>query len=372
MRFSRMINAVDLHACGQHARVIVGGVHGVRGDTVHDKMKYLRDHLDELRRTMLREPRGFPTANCNLLVSPTHPDADLGYVIMEQVEYPVMSGHNTICVVTAILETGILEAVEPITTLTLESPAGLIPVVAHVEQGKVIQVEFENVPSFVVATDEIIDVPELGKVKVDIAYGGMFYVVAEAEQFGLSIEPNQASELARVGEMIKAIANDRFEPRHPENPEIAGITVTALTGPPETQAGMLRGTAVQSNGVLDWNRPETWTGTVDRSPAGTATSAVMAIRHAKGLLSMDEKFVYEGILGMPFIGTLLGTTTVGSYDAVRPRVGGQAWITGFADYVVDPTDPFQAGFTVGDMWGATSEDPIGKKKRVDDPSSECQ
>lgn len=355
-----MVNAVDLHACGQHARVIVGGVHDVPGDTVFDKMKHLRDHRDDLRRRMLREPRGFPTANCNLLVAPCHPDADMGYVIMEQVEYPVMSGHNTICVVTAILETGVLPAIEPTTTLTLESPAGLIPVTAHVDKGKVTSVEFDNVPSFQVHLDEIVDVPELGRVRVDVAYGGMFYVVAEAAQLGLSIEPDQAAALARAGEMIKAATEEQLATSHPENPEIAGITVSALTGPPQTAEGMLRGTAIQSNGVLDWNRPETWTGTVDRSPAGTATSAVMAIRHAKGELSLGERFVYEGILGMPFIGTLLGTAKVGPYDAVLPRVGGQAWITGFANYVVDPTDPFPNGFTVGDMWGATREEPIGQ------------
>lgn len=358
MKLSSMINAVDLHASGQHARVIVGGVHDVRGDTVFEKMVYLRDKKDELRRRMLREPRGFPTANCNLLVPSNHRDADIGFVIMEQVEYPVMSGHNTICVVTAILETGILEATEPLTKLVLESPAGLIPVRASVRDGKVTRVEFTNVPSFVLHLDQTIEVPHLGKATVDVAYGGMFYVIADATQFDLEVTPRFAADLTRVGEMIKVRAQEIFAPVHPTNRGISGITVSALTSPSMDGRSDLRGTAIQSNGILDWERPNTWTGTVDRSPAGTATSAVMAVRHAKGLLGVGETFVYEGILGIPFEGRIIETTSEGSLEAITPAIAGQAWITGFANYVVDPTDPFPNGFTVGDMWGDTVDTPL--------------
>ena len=222
-----MIHAVDLHACGEPGRVIVGGVLDVPGATMFDKMTHLRTHADHLRKRMLREPRGYPAANCNLILPPTRPEADAGFVIMEQVEYPPMSGTNTICVTTALIETGMVPAEEPITKLTLETPAGLIGVTAEVRDGKVKSVTFENVPAFAVHTDREIDVPELGKVRVDVAYGGMFYVIADAEPFGLRLTADEGGKIARIGEMIKKAAQEQLEAVHPENPEIQGSPVTS-------------------------------------------------------------------------------------------------------------------------------------------------
>src|SRR5262252_9460623 len=185
MRLSHMIQAVDLHAAGEPGRVIVGGVLDVPGASMFEKMRHLESHADGLRKLMLREPRGYPAANCNLILPPTQPDADAGFVIMEQVEYPAMSGSNTICVVTTLLETGILPSVEPVTKLTLETPAGLVHVEAQVDGGKVTRVTFRNVPAFAVHLDASVDVPELGRVTVDVAWGGMFYVIADAGQLGL-------------------------------------------------------------------------------------------------------------------------------------------------------------------------------------------
>ena len=352
MRVTEMIQAVDLHADGEPGRVIVGGVLDVPGASMFEKMQYLRAHRDHIRKRMLREPRGYPAANCNLILPPTRPEADAGFVIMEQTEYPPMSGTNTICVVTALVETGMVKAEEPRTSLVLETPAGLIRVEADVAAGKVTRVTFENVPAFAVHTDVTIEVPTLGRVSVDVAWGGMFYVIADAEPLGLELVPERAGEITRVGEMIKAAAREQLPVAHPANPGIAGITIGVISGPPTRPDATLKNAAVVSTGTLDWSRPASWTGALDRSPCGTGTCAKMAALHAKGELALDEDFHHEGILGTVFTGRLVRETRVGPYTAVVPTISGHAWITGFAQYVVDPDDPFPEGFTVGDIWGA--------------------
>ncbi|MBW2154628.1 MAG: proline racemase family protein [Deltaproteobacteria bacterium] len=314
MLLSSMIHAIDLHACGEPGRVIVGGVLDVPGGSMFEKMRYLATKGDDLRKRMLREPRGYPAANCNLILPPTRPEADAGFVIMEQTEYPAMSGTNTICVVT-----------------------------------------FENVPAFAVYLDETIDVPNLGKVTVDVAWGGMFYVIFEAEPLGLVLAPDRAREIVRVGEMVKAAAREQLPVVHPENPEISGITIAQVSAPPSNPKATLKNTVIVSTGTLDWNRPESWTGALDRSPCGTGTCAKMAAMHAKGKLALNQDFHHEGILGTIFTGRLIRETRVGQYRAVVPTLSGQAWITGFAQYVVDPEDPFPNGFTVGDIWSAQAE-----------------
>lgn len=352
MRVSNVIHAVDTHVCGEPGRVIVGGVLDVPGSTMFEKMRYLETEADELRLRMLREPRGYPAANCNLVLPPTHPDAVAGYVIMEQVEYAGMSGTNTIAVATVLIETGMVPSEEPVTELVLESPAGLIQIEARVEGGKVKRVEFENVPAFAVELDAELDVPELGRVTVDIAYGGMFFVIADADQAGLTLAPEEAAEATRVGEMIKAACQEQLpEPVHPENPGIHGVTIGQLSAPPLGPDAHRRNTVIVSTGKLDWQRPLTWTGALDRSPCGTGTCARMATMWARGELPLGQEFVHEGILGTTFTGRLVRETRVGDYNAVVPTLAGTAWITGFAQYVVDPEDPFPNGFTVGDIWG---------------------
>lgn len=350
MRLSNMIQAVDAHACGEHGRVIVGGVLDVPGATMFDKMMYLQTHADGLRKRMLREPRGYPAANCNLILPPTTPEADAGFVIMEQVEYPGMSGTNTICVTTVLLETGMVPMREPVTELTLEAPAGLIRVRADCAHGKVQRVTFQNVPAFAAYLDTPIEVPHLGTVTVDVAYGGMFYVIAEAAPFGLRLTPDEGRDIVRISEMIKAAAQEQLPVVHPEQPGFSGITIAELSAPP-TRAGAHMKTAVTvSTGKLDWNRPATWTGAIDRSPCGTGTCAKMATLYAKGRLGLNEDFCHEGILGTIFTGRLLEETSMGRFRAVVPSISGQAWITGFSSYVLDPEDPFPEGFTVGDIW----------------------
>jgi proline racemase len=350
VKISRLIHAVDAHACGEHGRVIVGGVIDVPGKSIFEKMCWLREHGDGLRKRMLREPRGYPAANCNLILPPSHPEADAGFVIMEQVEYPGMSGTNTICVVTVLLETGMLRMREPVTELKLETPAGLISVRADCAGGKVTRVTFRNVAAFAAHLDSVIEVPTLGSVSVDVAYGGMWYVIADAARFGLALTPDEGRDIVRVGEMVKAAAREQLPVVHPEQPDFSGVTIAQLSLAPRAPGGNTRNTVVVSTGELDWSKPATWTGAIDRSPCGTGTCAKMAVLHARGQLGLEQDFVHEGILGTTFTGRLVELVKVGGHDAVVPTISGQAWITGMATYILDPSDPFPEGFVVGDIW----------------------
>ncbi len=350
MRIARMIQAVDAHAAGEPGRVIVGGVLDVPGATMFEKMRHLATQGDALRRCMLREPRGYPGANCNVILPPTHPDADAGFVIMEHVEYPGMSGTNAICVTTVLLETGMVPMREPVTELTLEAPAGLIRVRAECAGGKVKSVTFQNVPAFALYLDRAIEVPQLGTVTVDVAYGGMFYAIADARAFGLALTPDEGRDIVRITEMIKTAAREQLPVAHPEQPGFTGITIAQLSGPPSRPDAHMKNVVTVSTGELDWKRPSTWTGVIDRSPCGTGTCARMATLHARGTLALDEDFRHEGILGTVFTGRLVAETKVGRYPAVVPTLSGQAWITGFASYVIDPDDPFPEGFTIADIW----------------------
>jgi proline racemase len=350
MRIARMIQAIDAHCAGEPGRVIVGGVLDVPGATMYEKMRHLATEGDALRRCMLREPRGYPGANCNLVLPPTHPEADAGFVIMEHVEYPGMSGTNTICTATVLLETGMVPMQEPVTELALESPAGLIRVRAECAGGKVKSVTFRNVPAFAVHLDRKIEVPQLGTVTVDVAYGGMFYAIADARAFGLTLTPDEGRDIVRITEMIKAAAREQIPVEHPGQPGFTGISIAQLSGPPSRPDAHMKNAVTVSTGTLDWSRPSTWTGVIDRSPCGTGTCARMATLHARGQLRLHEDFRHEGILGTIVTGRLIEETTVGPYPAVVPTLSGQAWITGMASYVIDPDDPFPEGLTVSDIW----------------------
>jgi proline racemase len=352
MRLSGMITAVDAHAGGEPGRVIVGGVLDVPGQTMFEKRLYLERHQDSLRQRMLREPRGYPGLCCNLVLPPTNKAADAGFVIMEQTDYPPMSGSNTICVTTVLLETGMLPMREPITELVLEAPAGLIRVKAECANGKVRSVSFRNVPAFAVHLDAPLEVPKLGSIEVDVAYGGMFYVIADAAAFGLSLTPDEGREIVRIGEMIKAAAREQLRVAHPETPEVTGYSVAQLSGPPHSERADMRNAVVISTGEFDWSKPDTWTGALDRSACGTGTCARMATLHARGRLDLGQPFRHEGILGTVFTGCLESATQVGQYPAVVPTLSGSAYITGISQYVVDAEDPFPDGFTVGDLWPA--------------------
>jgi proline racemase len=351
MRLDRAIRVVDAHAGGEPGRVIIGGVHDVPGDTMLAKRDHLAAEGDRLRRLVLREPRGYPALCANLVLPPTLPEADAGFVIMEQAEYPPMSGSNTICTATVLINERLVPVSEPVTELVLEAPAGLIRVRAEVRGGVARSITFENVPAFAVHLDARVEVPGLGTVTVDVAWGGMFYVLTDAAALGLPLTPDAGRDLVRVGEMVKAAAREQLPVVHPTLPGVEGISIIELTGPPTVPGAHGRNTVVVSSGTLDWSRPSSFTGVLDRSPCGTGTCARMAVLHARGELEIGRDFVHEGILGTTWTGRLLREARVGDRAAVVPQLTGSAWITGRAELMLDPEDPFDSGFTVGDLWG---------------------
>ncbi|MFJ3486849.1 proline racemase family protein [Pseudomonas sp. NPDC090202] len=340
MKFKRMINVVGAHVAGERNDVITGGVLDVPGQTMFDKMKYLETRGDDLRKFLLQEPRGTVTQCVNLVLPSSHPEADAGFVIMESEFYPPMSGSNTICTVTALLETGMIPMVEPLTRLTLEAPGGLVRVEAECRDGKCLSVKFANVPCFVFGLDQFIEVPGLGTLKVDVAYGGMIYVLADARALGFAITPDEAAELVSVGETIKAAAAEQLPAVHPEQPEIHTINQTLFAGPvrDDPQGKRARNGVVVSPGRMD------------RSPCGTGTSARLAVMHARGQIKPGEKLIHESILSTEFVGEILETLTVGDRPGIRPAISGQAFLTGFHQYVLDPNDPFPTGYTLSDTW----------------------
>ena len=291
MRFDRAITAVDVHAAGLPGRVITSGILDVPGSTMFEKATYLRTQRDDIRQLMLREPRGYPASCCNVILPTSNPAADAGYVIMEHNEYPAMSGTNTICVATVLIETGMVEVTEPVTEFTLEAPAGLIEIRARVEAGKALSITFRNVPAFATHLDVPLEVPELGTITVDIAWGGMFFVIADSDQFGLRLVPNEGREIIGIAERLRLAASEQYPVGHPDNAEIAGVTISQLSGPPADTAHDRRNVVTMPTGQPHWDRPSSFVGAIDRSPCGTGTCARMATMHARGELSVGQDFV---------------------------------------------------------------------------------
>lgn len=341
MRFSRALNVVDCHAEGESGKVVVGGIGPVPGETVFAKMRYFEEHYDQLRKLLLREPRGAIWHNANVVVPANDPQADMGYIIMEATEYPAMSGSNTMCVATVLLETGVLPMTEPVTHLALESPAGLIRVECECADGKVRRVTLVNQPAFVYCQSAALDVPGFGQVTVDVAYGGMTFVIVDAESVGFKLERREEPALCELGQRLTKAAARQLEVSHPENPLIKGITATVFSGPLHHEQDE-DGTEL----IRARNATIVSPGRIDRSPCGTGTSARLAVLHANGLVQPGQLFRHESLIGSRFDARIESTTTVGPYDAVVPSVAGGAWITSFNQLVLDPTDPFQEGFTV--------------------------
>ena len=342
MRSSRTIHIVGVHAEGEVCDVIVGGVSDPRHCTsMYEKLAYFRDEADETRQLLMQEPRGRSSQCMNMLLSPCDPQADAAFLTLESDEYPPMSGANTIATTTVLLETGIVPMRDPITELKLDTAAGLIGVTAECEAGKCKTVAFHNVPSFVYVLDLKVDVPDVGIVSVDIAWGGMHYVLVDASSVGLAINNACGSKLIEVGEKIKAAVQKCYTPVHPTNSEIRGVTILEFTDPLQTASD---GSKIATNTVV------VSPGRFDRSPCGTGTSARMAVLHARGELKEGETFYHKSIIGTQFTCTIRGTAKVGDYDAVLPTVKGRAWLTGFRQSMLDPTDPFPLGYRVGDHW----------------------
>jgi proline racemase len=334
MRTGRVFHAVNSHTEGMPTRVITGGVEVLPGATMLErKLAFERDH-DELRTLLMFEPRGHSAMSGAILQPPTSPDADCGVLFIEVSGCLAMCGHGTIGVATVLLETGMVQVAEPVTLIRLDTPAGLVTAEVSVQDGHAQSVTVTNVPSFLLAADEQVDVAGFDAVRYDMAYGGNFYAILPAERLGLSLDPATAPDLIEHGLRIMMAINEQRPPSHPEQADIGGCRHVIMTGPPGESASGRSAVVIHP-------------GWIDRSPCGTGTSARMALLHAQGHLGLDVPYIHESLIGSRFTGRLVAETTVGGLPAVIPTIQGRAWITGFGQYMLDPTDPFPAGFLVG-------------------------
>ena len=339
MRSSRLIHVVSCHAEGEVGDVIVGGVAPPPGESLWEQSRYIaRDQT--LRNFLLNEPRGGVFRHVNLLVPPQNPDADMGWIIMEPEDTPPMSGSNSICVATVLLETGILPMQEPETRLTLEAPGGLVRVSARCRAGKVEAVTVRNVPSFVDRRDARVEVPGFGTLRVDTAYGGDSFVIVEAADLGLAIVPGAARELAEAGIAVTDAANEQLGFQHPENSDWSHLSFCQMTGPLEQRDGTLRGR----------NTVAIQPGKLDRSPTGTGCSARMALLHAQGRMAPGDRYLAESVIGSTFQCGIDAVTRVGDRPAIHPLITGRAWITGTHQHTLDPADPWPGGYRLSDTW----------------------
>ena len=328
---------VGCHAGGEVGLVVLAGVAAPAGASVFDMMDRLRAD-DTLRRLLLREPRGSVAQHANLVVASDRDDCEAGFVIMEPTEYPPMSGSNTMCVATVLLETGIIAMQSPATRFRLEAPGGPVDVEASCQDGRVTHVTLHNVPSFAEQLDAPLELAGHGTISVDVVYGGMWYAITDAAALGFSLEPSEARDLAVTGERIRQAAREQLVCRHPENDAIAGVSIVQF-------AGTWRGV-----GEASTNAVVVAPGRLDRSATGTGLSARMAALHARGLMRVGDSMAHRSVIGSEFRGRIVGETTVGAEVAILPAITGQAWITGVTELLLDPTDPFPEGYLLSDTW----------------------
>ena len=334
MKLIKSVHTVDTHTEGESTRVVVGGIPKITGHTMPEKKEWLEKNLDYLRTALMLEPRGHKDMFGAILTEPTVEEADYGIIFMDGGGYLNMCGHGTIGAMTVAVETGMVEVTEPITKVVQEAPAGLIRGEVLVEKAKAKTVSFQNVPSFLYKRDCALELPGYGKIKFDISFGGSFFAIVKAEQVGLSLVPENAEKLKELGIALREIINKEIPVQHPSLPHIHTVDLVEWWSETETKGATLRNCVVFGQGQ------------VDRSPCGTGTSAKMATLFAKGELKIGESFYYESILGTIFKGEILGTTKVGEYEAVIPRISGSAYITAFNHFVIEEEDPLKYGFVL--------------------------
>ncbi len=337
MRWNKTLQLVDVHCEGEIGKVITGGVLDVPGKTMLDKMNYINETDDSLRRLVVLEPRGCLQMSVNLLLSPTRPDAQAGFIVLQADKAHPMSGSNCICVVTALLELGMVPMQEPETTVVLDTPAGLVTARAACRDGRCVGVSLDMVPAFVEHLDVDVHTPEFGTIKVDIAFGGVYYALVDVGQIGLDIAPGNARQLATHGVRLKEIINRQVTVQHPLYPEINEVAYVMFRN-------RVDDTVYQTCTTLPPGR-------VDRSPCGTGSSANLATLAARGKVEVGSRLKSRSTIGSEFDIELLGHTEVGGKPAVLPRVRGRAWIYGIEQLGVDPDDPLSAGFMLSDTWG---------------------
>ncbi|GAA3561997.1 proline racemase family protein [Microlunatus spumicola] len=333
MRASRVFSAVDSHTEGMPTRVITGGFGVIPGASMAERRLWFMEHSDDLRTLLMCEPRGHGSMSGAILQPPTRPDADWGVLFIEVSGLLPMCGHGTMGVATVLVETGMVPVVEPVTTIRLEVPAGLVVAKVAVTDGHATSVTLEMVPSFNLGLDRVVSVPGYGDVTYDIAYGGNFYAVVQLESLGLPFEHAAKNRLLDAGLAIMAAIDEQDRPVHPLQADINGCHHVYLAAPGSTAQHSRHAMAI-------------YPGWFDRSPCGTGTCGRMAQLHARGELAIGDEFVNESFIGSRFTGRLLGETTVGELPAVLPSITGRAWVTGMGQYLLDPTDPFPAGFTL--------------------------
>ncbi|WP_420542060.1 proline racemase family protein [Rubrobacter naiadicus] len=337
MLLEKMVSVVDSHTEGMPTRVVTGGLPPVPGRNMFEKLRYVQSQLDHLRRMLVYEPRGHPVMVAALLVPPANPEADLGVLFADEMGYLPMCGHGTIGVCTVAVETGLVSAEGPTTCIVLDTPAGKVTAQVRMEKGRAKSVAFHNVPAFLAEQDAEVDVEGIGRLKMDIAYGGNFFAILPASSAGLSLTKENARGLVEVGMRIMAAVEEQVHVEHPSNPEIREVKHVIFTGEADAAGAHAKNATVIYPGMLD------------RSPCGTGTSARMAQLFARGGLSLGEDFVHESIIGTLFTGHLVGEKRLeGGISAVVPVIEGRAWIHGLQHIVVDPEDPFPTGFALGD------------------------
>lgn len=339
MRSTKVIHVVSCHAEGEVGDVIVGGVAPPPGDTIWEQRNWIAKD-DTLRNFVLNEPRGGVFRHVNLLVPPKHPDAQAAWIIMEPEHTPPMSGSNSICVSTVLLDTGIIPMVEPVTEMILEAPGGLVLVRAHCANGKAERIEVENLPSFAGLLDVPLEVEGIGTITVDTAFGGDSFVVVDPVSLGVQLEADEAQTLAQLGVKITNAANEQLTFNHPTQPEWRHHSFCLFAGALERDSSGFRALSVVSI------QP----GKLDRSPTGTAVSARMALLHAKGIMNVGDRLTGVSIIGSEFHGEILGLTTVGDTPAIRPQISGRGWVTGTHQHMLDPSDPWPEGYRLADTW----------------------
>ena len=337
MQWNNTLDILQVHCQGEIGKVIMAGAPEIPGASMAEKMDYINTVDDSLRRFVTLEPRASVQMSVNLLVPPTRPDADAGFIVLQSDRAHPMSGSNCICVVTALLESGRIPMVEPMTVVRLDTPAGLIVAHAQCSQGRCTSVSLDNVPAFVEVLDQEVQTAQWGPLRADIAFGGVYYAVVNVEQLQLTIAPEHARSLAEAGIALVDIINAQVRLQHPEVPSINRIAYVMFRH-------MEADGTVRTCTTL---KP----GRVDRSPCGTGSSANLAILHARGEVQVGAVRTSRSIIGGEFKAELLGTTTVGGRAAVLPRITGQSWIYGQEQLRVDAADPFAEGFALSDTWG---------------------
>ena len=337
MRWSKTVTMVEAHAEGEVGRIVTGGVIDVPGATIADKLRHLNEVDDSLRRFLVFEPRASAQMSTCLVFPPTRPDADIGFIILQGDKAHAMSGSNSICLVTTVLETGMLPMTEPETIVRIDTASGLVTARATCRNGKVERVTLTMNPSYAHELDAVVDVEGFGKIKVDISYGGIFYALIDPAQFGLEIRPQLAKKLVEAGSAVHRAVNKQMDIVHPELPGMKGISYTMFVS--HNEAGELKGATIMPPGRID------------RSPCGTGNSARLAIAAARGLAKPGDRFTARSIIDSTFEVHYASDTTVASRPAVQPIISGRGWIHGIHQIGVDPTDPYPHGFSVSDTWG---------------------